>query len=137
MANSSRSKERGMKPTSPILVSACLLGINCRYDGSHLPISKRIKGLLKSGSVIFICPEQLGGLPTPRPKNYLVGKRVINEMGADVTKNFLKGAKEVVRIAKLFGVKVAYLKSNSPSCGKDGMTKHKLEKAGIKIILIR
>ncbi len=121
---------------APILVSACLLGINCRYDGKRIRrIPNKIRRLRKSG-LIPVCPEQLGGLPTPRPKNYSFGKRVRNEKGEDVTKNFIKGAKEVVKIAKMFKVKVAYLKSNSPSCGKDGITKIRLEKAGVKIILV-
>ncbi len=121
---------------SPILASACLLGIRCRYDGKRLRIPKEIKRILKSNYVVFVCPEQLGGLRTPRPKNYIFGEKVIDEKGTDVTENFLKGAKEVLRITRTFKIKTAYLKAKSPSCGENGITKRLLERAGIKVILI-
>lgn len=84
--------------------------------------------------MIPVCPEQLGGLPTPRAKVILSNKgKAIDENGRDVTKNFRIGANEVVRIGRLFNVKKAYLKANSPSCGKNGITAQRLKKAGIKI----
>ncbi|MBI5047612.1 MAG: DUF523 domain-containing protein [Deltaproteobacteria bacterium] len=101
---------------SPILISACLVGINCRYDGTNA----RRKSLIKQYSkewLIPICPEQLGGLPTPRPQAEISFKKVIDINGRDVTKEFLKGAKEALKIAELFGVKKAVLKEKSPSCG--------------------
>jgi len=110
----------------PVLVSACLLGVNCRYDGGN-SLSERV--IQKISSVFFlpVCPEILGGLPTPRSPNWLVGgagkeviegrAKVINEEGQDVTENFLRGAREVLGLAQKFGVRRAILKSGSPSCG--------------------
>jgi uncharacterized protein YbbK (DUF523 family) len=114
-----------------IIISACLLGIKCRYDGKI--IKRKIK--LSKQKLIPLCPEQLGGLPTPRLKVKLNDKgRVIDEKGRDVTKNFQIGASEVLKIAKLFGVEKAILKSNSPSCGENGITAKKLKRSGIKVI---
>ena len=103
-----------------ILVSACILGINCRYDGRN-SYRKGLNTLAKDKCLIFACPEQLGGLNTPRPKSIIKGKRVINELGVDVTRNFYRGAQEFLKIAKKFGVKRLILKSDSPSCGKNGV----------------
>lgn len=84
--------------------------------------------------MIPICPEQLGGLSTPRLKVKINKKgQAINAKGEDVTKNFRSGADEVLKITKLFGVKKAILKRNSPSCGKDGITAQQLKKAGVEI----
>jgi len=109
-----------------ILVSACLIGINCRYDGSNLLKDDLLKKV-KAEGFVPVCPEQLGGLPTPRPSasiqngtgaEVIAGKaKVINVNGKDVTKEFLKGAQESLKIAKLLGAKEAILKENSPSCG--------------------
>ena len=109
-----------------ILVSACLAGINCRYDGKN-SLNKAVCGLVAGGGAIPVCPEQLGGLPTPRAPaeikagcgaGVLDGKcRVINKEGLDVTGNFIKGAEETLKIAVMVGVKKAVLKSGSPSCG--------------------
>jgi uncharacterized protein YbbK (DUF523 family) len=112
-----------------IIVSACLLGINCRYDG------KRLKRRLKLvGKKIPVCPEQLGGLPTPRAEVIINKKgRAVSEKGEDLTKNFLTGAREVLKIARQSGITQAYLKSNSPSCGANGLTARKLNQAGIKV----
>ena len=112
-----------------IIISACLLGIKCRYDG------KRLKRRLKLvGQKIPVCPEQLGGLPTPRAKVIINKKgKAVSEKGEDLTKNFLIGAREVLKIARLFGITRAYLKSNSPSCGANGITARKLKQAGIKV----
>ncbi|MEO0094223.1 MAG: DUF523 domain-containing protein [candidate division WOR-3 bacterium] len=116
-----------------ILISACLLGIKCRYDGKIL--KRKIK--LPLSKLLPVCPEQLGGLPTPRSKATINPKgRVINERNEDVTENFRTGAREVLKIARLFKVKKAILKANSPSCGKDGITAKRLQKQGIKVIFI-
>jgi len=115
------------KQTNVGLVSACLLGLRCRYDGTHKRSDEVIR-LIKSGFTLLpVCPEQLGGLPTPRPKNRIVGgdgkavldgkAKVIDEEGTDNTDCFIKGAEETLRIAVLNKVKVAYLKQGSPSCG--------------------
>ena len=103
-----------------ILVSACLLGINCKYNGGN-NFNQKIFDLVKEGKAIPVCPEQLGGLKTPRiPSEIKIvdGKRyVINSEGEDVTENFEKGAVEVLELAKKLGIKKAILKSKSPSCG--------------------
>lgn len=109
-----------------ILVSACLVGINCRYDGSSL-INEDLLKKIKLEGFIPVCPEQLGGLPTPRPSatiqngigaDVVAGKaKIIDINGQDLTKKFLKGAQETLKIAKLLGVQGAILKDNSPSCG--------------------
>jgi len=110
-----------------ILVSACLLGINCRYDGKNA-YNKQVAARLRNKNIIFACPEQLGGLTTPRSRNIIVGERVINEHGLDVTDNFIRGAKEFIKIARMFRVKKLILKSRSPSCGKRGIVTKLLPK---------
>lgn len=103
-----------------ILVSACLLGINCKYDGGN-NFNQKVFDLVKEGKAIPVCPEQLGGLKTPRIPSEIKnidGKRyVINSKDEDVTENFEKGAMEVLQLAKKLGIKKAVLKSKSPSCG--------------------
>lgn len=99
-----------------ILVSACLLGVACRYDGKSKGVSK-IENLLKTHTLIPICPEQLGGLPTPRFPSEKLNEKVINNKGIDVTLEYRKGAEEALKIAKLFNCKIAILKAKSPSCG--------------------
>lgn len=98
------------------LCSACLLGIRCRYDGSH-SFNIRVAELLKKEVLIPVCPEQLGGLPTPREPAEIKNGRVITRKGADVTENFHRGAEQTLMIAKLFGIREAILKQKSPSCG--------------------
>lgn len=100
----------------PILISACLIGINCRYDGTNALNKKLIKSYSKE-CLIPICPEQLGGLPTPRLEAKIRGKDVIDKSGRTLTREFKNGAKEVLKIAKFFGAKKAVLKEKSPSCG--------------------
>lgn len=103
-----------------ILVSACLLGINCKYNGGN-NFNQKVFDLVKEGKAIPVCPEQLGGLKTPRiPSEVKIidGKRyVVNSEGKDVTEQFEKGAIEVLNIAQKLGIKKAVLKSKSPSCG--------------------
>jgi len=130
------------------LCSACLLGIRCRYDGKN-KTNKKILALSEKETLIPVCPEQLGGLPIPRKASEQRGNKVITESGRDVTKNFKKGAKEVLRLAELLGVKEAILKQNSPSCGcgkipdgsfsgrtikGDGVTAALLKKNGINVL---
>jgi uncharacterized protein YbbK (DUF523 family) len=103
-----------------IMVSACLLGINCRYDGKNARDEETV-AMISKHRIIFACPEQLGGLTTPRPKNRIVGKRVVTENNDDVTLNFQRGAREFISIAKAFGVDKVILKNRSPSCGKKGI----------------
>jgi len=115
----------------PIIVSACLLGVSCRFDGSSKPCQKVIE-LFRQGGVIPLCPEQLGGLRTPRAPSEIKKFSVVTKNGKDVSKNFKKGAEEALSIARLAGVKKAILKSKSPSCGcgriYDGSFTHTLVK---------
>ena len=103
-----------------MLISACLLGINCKYNGES-NYNQRIVELTKNERVIPICPEQLGGLTTPRlPCEIVVlngERRVIRKDGVDVTEAFLIGAEETLKIAKMFNESIAILKTKSPSCG--------------------
>lgn len=98
------------------LVSACLLGLRTRYDNKSKP-NKKVIALAKKEKLIPICPEQLGGLPTPREAAQQKGQKVFTEKGKDVTKEFEKGAEMVLKLAKLYGIKKAILKQRSPSCG--------------------
>ena len=103
-----------------ILVSACLCGVNCKYNGQN-NLNENVLELLKKGEAILVCPEQLGGLTTPRsPSEIQVINNeihVVNNDGIDVTKEFKKGAEEVLRLAKELNIKKAILKKKSPSCG--------------------
>jgi len=100
-----------------ILVSSCLAGLDCNYAGESRTCDSVVK-LVKEGRAIPVCPEQMGGLTTPRDCVELVNGRAVTKDGRDVTEQFTKGANEVLRLAKLVGCKKAILKTNSPSCGK-------------------
>ncbi|MDL2297684.1 DUF523 domain-containing protein [Synergistaceae bacterium OttesenSCG-928-D05] len=99
-----------------IIVSACLLGIHCRYSGDGC-YNEAVAALAAAHELIPVCPEQLGGLPTPREPNEIVGGEVMTKNGNKFTRSFEKGAREVLKIAKLLGCTHAVLKSRSPSCG--------------------
>jgi uncharacterized protein YbbK (DUF523 family) len=99
-----------------IIVSACLTGVLCRYDGAAKECEKVIR-LVAEEKAIPVCPEQLGGLPTPREPAEIIGNRVIRKDGVDVTEAFHRGAREALRIARIAGAKTAILKARSPSCG--------------------
>ncbi|PKO00595.1 MAG: DUF523 domain-containing protein [Chloroflexi bacterium HGW-Chloroflexi-4] len=101
-----------------IIVSACLAGLNCRYDGAAKPCEK-VKALVAEGKAVPVCPEQLGGLPTPRQSSERVGKCVLRKDGVDVTTEFTRGAEEALKLAKMIGATEAILKSKSPSCGSN------------------
>lgn len=114
-----------------ILVSACLAGIPCRYNGTAKPDSRIIE-MVRAGIAIPVCPEQLGGLTTPRIPADITGEKVVSKNGVDVTAEFNKGAQITLEIAKLYDCREAILKSRSPSCGKiDGITAKLLKKNGI------
>ena len=103
------------------LISACLCGVNCKYNGAN-NYNEKCNELFISGKAVLICPEQLGGLTTPRVPSELQANaegngKVITKEGLDVTKEFIKGAKEVVEIAKKLPISAAILKEGSPSCG--------------------
>ncbi|MGB4955548.1 MAG: DUF523 domain-containing protein [Leptotrichiaceae bacterium] len=97
------------------IVSACLVGVPCRWDGIDKKQEKLMK-LLESGDALPLCPEQLGGLSTPREPSEIVGDRVISKFGNDVTEEFKSGAEIVLNIAKQIGCTQAILKAKSPSC---------------------
>jgi len=140
-----------------ILVSACLCGINTKYNGEN-NLSQGVLKLIRKERIIPICPEQLGGLTTPREPCEICGGTggdvldrkaiVITSNGKNVTDNFLRGAYETLNIAKAFNIQKAILKSKSPSCGYNkiydgtfkkniikgnGVTTELLIKNGIKI----
>lgn len=102
------------------LVSACLAGCKCRYDGSSFPVD-RVLELVNSGRAIPFCPEDIGGLKTPRdPCEILVTGgtlKVLGISGADYTREFMTGAELSLKLARESGIKKAILKSRSPSCG--------------------
>ena len=105
-------------PKSKILVSECLYGFCCRYDGkSNILKDKAFMALKNAGRLIPVCAEELGGLSTPRIPSEIVGNKVISKEGKDVTAQFEEGARRVLEIAKKNGVRVAILKEGSPSCG--------------------
>lgn len=133
-----------------ILVSSCLLGLNCRYDGGN-NYSKEVEEFLKNYEVIPICPEIMGGLPTPRTPSERQADRVINKEGKDVTEQYEKGARECLFLAQKYDGKKALLKLRSPSCGSkeiydgtfshtiiegDGVTAELFKKNGIEVISI-
>lgn len=101
---------------SPLLISACLLGLCCRYDGESKP-SDKIEMLKEKYNLVPVCPEQLGGLATPREPSEITGERVLSKSGTDVTAQYQKGAEQALYLARLFGCKKALLKERSPSCG--------------------
>ena len=137
-----------MQDSSPILVSACLLGVPCRYDGTGVA-DARVLALASKRTMIPVCPEQLGGLPTPRPPAERHDTRVLTRDERDVTAAFARGAQETLRLSKLFSCRIAILKSNSPSCGSgqiydgcfcgrlipgDGMTAELLKQEGLTVL---
>lgn len=132
---------------SNILVSACLLGADCKYNGKNNR-NENVLRLMEKHTLIPVCPEQLGGLATPREPSEKSGERVVSRSGADVTENYKKGADEVLKIARLYGCKRAVLKAKSPSCGSgkvydgtfsgtlidgDGITAQLLKQNGIEV----
>lgn len=103
-------------PGEPVLVSACLLGLYCRYDGRS-ESDACVVALAQRHIVVPVCPEQLGGLPTPRDPVELRQGRALTDNGADLTEAFRRGAAQVETIARLTGARVAVLQPRSPSCG--------------------
>ncbi len=132
-----------------VLVSACLLGVNCRYNGIPKE-DAAVKELLAREEITLIpvCPEQLGGLPTPRTPSERKGESVVSSEGEDRTEAFGRGAQEALRLAKLYECEAAILKERSPSCGNkqvydgsftgtvvpgEGVTAELLRKNGVKV----
>lgn len=147
MESDSNTRPRGGKFMN-ILISACLLGVNCRYDGGGKLIDQ-IDKLKEIYNLIPVCPEVYGGLQTPREPAEIIDGKVINREGEDISENFTRGAEETLHLAKLYNCKYAILKERSPSCGfgqvydgtfsgnlikGNGITAELLSKNGIKII---
>ncbi len=138
------------KSANKVLVSSCLLGLNCKYNGENNYI-KFINKLVDKIEIIPVCPEQLGGMQTPRDSCEIIENRIFSTKGKEYTYEFYKGALETIKMARLFECKVAILKKRSPSCGfgeiydgnfnrtiieGNGITAQKLSEKGIKIITI-
>lgn len=129
-------------------VSACLCGVPCRYDGKSKP-NERAVALYNEGAAILVCPEQLGGLSTPRPPCEIVGDSVISSNGTDCTEQYTAGAQKVLELCRKYNIKKAILKQNSPSCGTkqvydgtftktlisgEGITAKLLKENGIEVV---
>lgn len=138
----------GARKREKVLVSACLLGTACRYDGKSKICDAVIK-LEKYFDFIPVCPETMGGLKTPRDPSEIVEEKVLSKKGRDVTQNYRDGAYWAMAVCRVKGVRLAILKANSPSCGVHqihdgtfsgtlvpgkGITVKKLEKAGVLCI---
>jgi uncharacterized protein YbbK (DUF523 family) len=134
-----------------ILVSACLLGINCKYNGDNNKNDEVVE-YLRDKQFIIICPEQLGGMSTPREPSEIVRldgeavikgqTSVISNKRLDVTRKFKKGAQESLKIAQIYNCKEAILKEGSPSCGSnyiyDGtFSGKKIDGVGVTTALLR
>lgn len=130
-----------------LLISACLLGLCCRYDGGSKP-QPGVEALAERYRLIPVCPEQLGGLPTPREPSERRADAVVSRSGTDVTAQFRRGAEQALHLARLYGCKAAVLKERSPSCGSgeiydgtftgtrvpgDGVTAELLKQNGIAV----
>ena len=131
-----------------IVVSGCLVGENCKYNEENNK-SQNVLNFLKDKEYITVCPEMLGSLPCPRDPSEIVGERVINKAGEDVTDNFISGGKKALEIALSNKCTLAILKEGSPSCGKSlvydgsfsnrkikgqGITAKMFKEMGIKVI---
>jgi len=135
------------KRAEPVLLSACLLGIPCRWHGRR---PKKREGLIRRLQeryvLVPVCPEQLGGMPTPRTSETLhgTGAQVLDEglriiapeTGEDVTRFHVNGARYALELAQIVGAKRAYLKGGSPSCDRQGVAGEVLTRGGIKVIRI-
>ncbi len=133
-----------------VIISACLLGLDCKYDGGNNRLPEDTIGkLAEKYELIPVCPECYGGLTTPRTPSERLGDKVVSKNGVDVTAQFDNGANAALYLAELFNVKTAILKANSPSCGSgtiydgkftgtlvpgNGVTAELLKAHGIKII---
>ncbi len=132
-----------------LLISACLLGGNCRYDGGNNALSEEVLAALRARwELLPVCPEQDGGMSTPRIPSERRGESVVNRAGEDVTAFFVRGAEIALRTARDAGCRYALLKERSPSCGSgeiydgsfsgrlipgDGVAAEALKKAGITV----
>lgn len=130
-----------------ILISACLLGLPCRYDRASKP-QPWAAALAQRHELVPVCPEQLGGLPTPREPSERREGHVVMRTGADVTEQYRRGAEAALALCRLLGCEAAILKERSPSCGhgkiydgtfsgtltkRDGVTAELLLRSGIRV----
>jgi len=131
----------------PVLISACLLGIPCRWHGRRAKRrDKLIKRLKRKYVLVPVCPEQLGGMPTPRTSEMLNGtgaqvldeglRMIAPETGEDVTQYHVRGAEYTLEIAQIVGANRAYLKSGSPSCDRDAVAGEILHRGGVRVIRV-
>lgn len=132
----------------PVLVSACLLGIPCRWHGRRAKRRDTLLARLKKRYVIVpVCPEQIGGMPTPRTSEGLAGatgadildrnaRLIAPENGEDMTHFHVAGARFTLEIAQIIGAQRAYLKAGSPSCDRAGVTGEMLRRARIEVIRV-
>lgn len=152
------SKKSSPGHTLPVLISACLAGRACRFDGSSNP-DDAVARLVAEGRAVLTCPEEDGGLGTPRPPAEIVGgdghavldgrARVVTRSGRDVTDAYVQGAEIALETARQAGADTAILKARSPSCGKsciydgsfsrtamsgDGVTAALLAREGIRVL---
>ena len=132
-----------------LLVSACLLGVACRYDGASKGLSEDVlRALMARHTLVPVCPEQLGGLATPRESAERRDGGVFTRSGADVTAQYRRGAAQAAELARFFAVRAALLKARSPSCGvgaiydgtftrtqipADGLTAEALRREGLTL----
>ena len=133
-----------------LLISACLLGVECKYTGgSNALPEETIEKLRTRYRLIPVCPETAGGLPTPRDPSERLGERVVSCRGADVTAQFKKGAEAALTLARRYGCTTALMKEHSPSCGSgliydgsfsgklvkgDGCAAELLKAAGVSVV---
>ena len=120
------------KNNSMIVVSACLAGEACRYDGKH-KLNQKVVDLINSGQAIAICPELLAGLSIPRSPADVIDGQVLEKDGKDVTKIYQKGAQMAEEFCSQFNIAKAILKKGSPSCGEEGVFAKLLKVKGIDI----
>ena len=130
-----------------VLISACLLGFECKYCGGSNKLPERqLAALGERFRLIPVCPETAGGLPTPRDPSERLGDKVVSNQGRDVTAQYQKGAETALALARRYGCKAALLKEKSPSCGSgqiydgsftgtlvtgDGVAAEELKKEGL------
>ena len=135
------------KRAQPVLISACLLGVPCRWHGRRAKKRERLMASLKRRYVLVpVCPEQLGGMPAPRTSEMLHGtgaqvldgglRIVAPETGEDVTDFHVNGARYTLEIAQIVGASRAYLKGGSPSCDRNGVAGEVLSRGGVKVVRV-